>query len=130
MWSCGHGFGGRLGLDDENTTLVPKPVKVSGLSKWEACVAASIGTDHSVLLMEHGSVWTFGLNTYHQLGHSPPPEKILSPKQIKTLKNVRAIGVSASKFHTVIWSKNQVGQSSRFLLLIRCRFNSVFHFFP
>lgn len=108
VWSCGHGFGGRLGLDDENTTLVPKPVKVSGLSRAEACVAASVGTDHSVLLMERGSVWTFGLNTYHQLGHSPPPEKVLSPKQVKTLKNVPAVGICASKFHTVIWSKNQL----------------------
>lgn len=110
VWACGHGLSGRCGLGDEITALVPKQMKIgSGSSKSDACCRmASIGTDHTVLLMENGSVWTCGLNKYHQLGHNPPPEKVLSPKQVKGLKGAQVVGVSASRFHTAFWTKSQV----------------------
>lgn len=112
VWSCGHGSGGRLGID-EVTTLIPKPVRTGSHSSPESCVSASIGTDHTVLLMESGSVWTFGLNSHHQLGHAPPPDKVLSPKLVKVLRGLDVVGISASKFHTAFWTKNQVGMLLR-----------------
>lgn len=57
VFSCGHGQGGRLGLNSENTVLVPQEIKfsVSGQQPF-ACVQASIGRDHSVFLSETGQV--------------------------------------------------------------------------
>lgn len=107
-WACGHGQGGRLGLDTEKTILKPQPLKTG----TEVVVAASVGRDHTVLLMESGAVWTCGLNTYHVLGHSPPPASLLSPRPVnpKFLKALGGprIGVCAAKYHSVFWSKSAI----------------------
>lgn len=55
-WACGHGMGGRLGIDSESTILTPQPIKIGS----EVVIkSASIGRDHSVLLMENGTVNIF-----------------------------------------------------------------------
>lgn len=54
VWACGHGQGGRLGVDTEQTVLTPKPLKTGS----ECVVSASVGRNHTVLLMESGSVST------------------------------------------------------------------------
>ncbi|KAL0275010.1 UNVERIFIED_CONTAM: hypothetical protein PYX00_003000 [Menopon gallinae] len=105
LWTCGHGQGGRLGLEDELTVLTPKSVKLP--SNIE-CLQVDLGIDHTILLMANNSVLSFGLNSYHQLGHSPPPEKVLSPKPIKALKDVTIIGIKAAKYHSAFWSKEQL----------------------
>ncbi|KAK6626719.1 hypothetical protein RUM44_009195 [Polyplax serrata] len=107
VWVCGLGSGGRLGLGDEETILVPKALKIGNTSS-DTCKAASVGVNHTLLLLENGSVWSFGSNNYHQLGHSPPPEEVPSPKAIKSLRGLNIIGISAAKFHSVFWTKNQL----------------------
>uniref|UniRef100_T1J4N7 BTB domain-containing protein n=1 Tax=Strigamia maritima TaxID=126957 RepID=T1J4N7_STRMM len=105
VFSCGHGRGGRLGEECENTLIVPKEIKSLSI---ENCVQIAAGTDHSVFLTENGTVWTCGDNSYHQLGHVPPPERSLYPKQIRSLKKIAIIGVAASRFHTAVCTKDAV----------------------
>ncbi|XP_063243097.1 inhibitor of Bruton tyrosine kinase [Bacillus rossius redtenbacheri] len=109
VFSCGHGQGGRLGLDSEKAFLMPCPVKLpvsQATGLHDACVLASAGRDHTVLLMESGQVLTCGLNTHHQLGHAPPPAHLLTPRPLAQ-KATRAAGevrgVCAARFHTVVW---------------------------
>ena len=53
IYSCGHGQGGRLGLDSELAAIYPTPIK----SLFEyACCDIAVGLDHTVLLMESGLV--------------------------------------------------------------------------
>lgn len=61
-WACGHGQGGRLGLDTEKTILKPQQLRVA----TEVVVAADVGRDHTVLLMESGavSVWTAVISVF------------------------------------------------------------------
>lgn len=106
-WACGHGMGGRLGIDSESTVLTPQPIKIGS----EVIKTASIGHDHTVLLMESGAVLTCGLNTHHQLGHTPPPKKLLVPRPlplIKMTKGADVKGVAAARFHTVFWTEYHV----------------------
>ncbi|GFY53971.1 inhibitor of Bruton tyrosine kinase [Trichonephila inaurata madagascariensis] len=107
VYTCGHGFGGRLGHSTEDILLVPTPVKGLGLL---SCKQVAAGQDHLMLLMENGQVWSCGLNTYHQLGHVPPPEKLLLPKplNLKLLKGKSIIGICAARFHSVIYTKDSV----------------------
>lgn len=68
VWTCGHGQGGRLGLGSERTVLVPQQVHLGFTSKtsvqntkWlpgqpEVCVAAAVGRDHTILLMDSHAV--------------------------------------------------------------------------
>uniref|UniRef100_A0A8C2SYE3 Inhibitor of Bruton tyrosine kinase n=1 Tax=Coturnix japonica TaxID=93934 RepID=A0A8C2SYE3_COTJA len=107
IYTCGHGQGGRLGHGDEQTCLVPRLVE--GLSSHH-CSQIAAAKDHTVVLTEDGCVYTFGLNTFHQLGILPPPANCSVPRQVqaKNLKGRMVIGVAAGRFHTVLWTKEAV----------------------
>lgn len=107
VFTCGHGQGGRLGHGDEQTYLVPRMVE--GLMSHH-CSQVAAAKDHTVVLTQEGYVYTFGLNTFHQLGLSPPPASAQVPKQVfsKTLKGRTVIGVAAGRFHTVLWTREAV----------------------
>lgn len=107
VFTCGHGQGGRLGHGDEQTYMVPRMVE--GLMS-HYCSQVAAAKDHTVVLTEEGYVYTFGLNTFHQLGLSPPPASAHVPKQVfsKTLKGRTVIGVAAGRFHTVLWTREAV----------------------
>uniref|UniRef100_A0A7N6AWG9 BTB domain-containing protein n=1 Tax=Anabas testudineus TaxID=64144 RepID=A0A7N6AWG9_ANATE len=99
VFTCGHGQGGRLGHGDEQTYLVPRMVECL---MSHHCSQVAAAKDHTVVLTEEGYVYTFGLNTFHQLGLAPPP--VCS----KMLKGRTVIGVAAGKFHTVLWTREAV----------------------
>uniref|UniRef100_A0A4W3IIP6 Inhibitor of Bruton tyrosine kinase n=1 Tax=Callorhinchus milii TaxID=7868 RepID=A0A4W3IIP6_CALMI len=107
IYTCGHGQGGRLGHGDEQTYLVPRMVE--GLAN-HCCAQVAAAKDHTVVLTEDGSIYTFGVNTYFQLGIVPPPAISSIPRQVqsKTLKGRTVIGVAAGRFHTVLWTKEAV----------------------
>uniref|UniRef100_A0A665VJ52 BTB domain-containing protein n=1 Tax=Echeneis naucrates TaxID=173247 RepID=A0A665VJ52_ECHNA len=107
VFTCGHGQGGRLGHGDEQTYLVPRMVE--GLLSHH-CSQVAAAKDHTVVLTEEGYVYTFGLNTFHQLGLAPPPASAHVPKQVfsKMLRGRTVIGVAAGKFHTVLWTREAV----------------------
>ncbi|NXY90159.1 IBTK kinase, partial [Alcedo cyanopectus] len=107
VYTCGHGQGGRLGHGDEQTCLVPRLVE--GLAGHQ-CSQVAAAKDHTVVLTEDGYVYTFGLNTFHQLGILPPPPNCSVPRQVqaKNLKGRVVIGVAAGRFHTVLWTKEAV----------------------
>ncbi|KAK8765298.1 hypothetical protein V5799_032092 [Amblyomma americanum] len=109
VYVCGHGLGGRLGLNSEKTTLSVTQLPLSKVAKGR-CTDIASGQDHTVLLMEDGQVLTCGLNTYHQLGLIPPPPQVLSPRpiSIKFLKEKKAVGVCAAKYHSVIYTEDGI----------------------
>lgn len=57
------------------------PRIVEGLMSHH-CSQVAAAKDHTVVLTEEGYVYTFGLNTFHQLGLSPPPAAANVPKQV------------------------------------------------
>ncbi|OTA61525.1 hypothetical protein K449DRAFT_63668 [Hypoxylon sp. EC38] len=123
LYVCGIGRGGRLGLGDENTRFNFIPVQ-NGLSDKKV-VQVSLGQNHSMAITSTGELWTWGLNTYSQLGVLlPPPSKpdeepmSLIPRQVfGPLKKEIILGVAASAIHSVAhtgsslfcWGKN-IGQ--------------------
>ncbi|KAI5866307.1 hypothetical protein GGS23DRAFT_380692 [Durotheca rogersii] len=123
LYVCGIGRGGRLGLGDENTRFNFIPVQ-GGLSQKKV-VQVSLGQNHSMAVTSAGELWTWGMNTYSQLGFAlPPPAKSdeeptsAIPRQVfGPLKKEIIVGVAASAIHSVAhtgsslfcWGKN-VGQ--------------------
>ncbi|KAF4794726.1 Inhibitor of Bruton tyrosine kinase [Turdus rufiventris] len=85
------------------------PRLVEGLTGHQ-CSQIAAAKDHTVVLTEDGYVYTFGLNTFHQLGILPPPSNCNVPRQVqaKNLKGRMVIGVAAGRFHTVLWTKEAV----------------------
>ncbi|XP_015425776.1 PREDICTED: inhibitor of Bruton tyrosine kinase isoform X3 [Myotis davidii] len=107
VYTCGHGPGGRLGHGDEQTCLVPRLVE--GLSGHN-CSQVAAAEDHTIVLTEDGCIYTFGRNTFRQLGIIPPLSSCNVPRQMqaKYLKGRTIIGVAAGRFHTVLWTKEAV----------------------
>ncbi|XP_074539760.1 inhibitor of Bruton tyrosine kinase isoform X2 [Halichoeres trimaculatus] len=107
VFTCGHGHGGRLGHRDAQTYLVPRLVE--SLTSHH-CSQVAAAKDHTVVLTKEGYVYTFGLNTFHQLGLNPAPASAHLPKQVfsKSLKGRTVIGVAAGRFHTVLWTREAV----------------------
>ncbi|MEQ2188013.1 hypothetical protein GOODEAATRI_010590, partial [Goodea atripinnis] len=85
------------------------PRMVEGLMSHH-CSQVAAAKDHTVVLTEEGYVYTFGLNTFHQLGLTPPPGSAHVPKQVfsKMLKGRAVIGVAAGRFHTALWTREAV----------------------
>ncbi|XP_059153505.1 inhibitor of Bruton tyrosine kinase-like [Physella acuta] len=107
VYTCGHGQGGRLGHTDQHTVLVPR---LLDSVKEYTCLEVAAATDHTVLRMGGGFVYTFGLNTYHQLGLMPHADTCPEPRQmnLKPLKGKSISGVCVGRFHTVVWTPDSV----------------------
>ncbi|XP_071955936.1 inhibitor of Bruton tyrosine kinase-like [Antedon mediterranea] len=106
VFTCGHGQGGRLGLGDENTYLVPHQIEGFGNLK---CTQIAAGRDHIVFLCEGGIVYTCGQNDYHQLGLSLGITcHVPKPISLKSLKGKLVVGVAAGRFHTVLYTNDAV----------------------
>ncbi|KAI0396635.1 hypothetical protein F5Y17DRAFT_418997 [Xylariaceae sp. FL0594] len=123
LYISGLGRGGRLGLGDENTKLSFTPVQ-GGLHDKRVTQVA-LGQNHTMAVTSTGELWSWGSNSYSQLGYTlPPPAKpdeepmSTSPRQVfGPLKKEKVLGVAASSIHSVAhtgsslfcWGKN-VGQ--------------------
>lgn len=46
------------------------------------CSQVAAAEDHTIVLTEDGCVYTFGVNTFHQLGIIPPPSSCNVPRQV------------------------------------------------
>ncbi|WP_052487946.1 RCC1 domain-containing protein [Gordoniibacillus kamchatkensis] len=65
LWAYGSDYFGQLGDGATSVTGRPKPAPVSGL---DHVVSAAAGSNHSLALVSNGTVWSFGDNTFGQLG--------------------------------------------------------------
>jgi len=95
VWAWGNNQNGQLGLDDKAPNLIAnsiKPVQVKGLPEVQA-IAAS-GTVSAALTLD-GGVFTWGNNTFGQLG-TGDTIPMRSPFEVKSLRSgVRAIVIGA-----------------------------------
>ncbi|KAI0102268.1 hypothetical protein GGR51DRAFT_527665 [Nemania sp. FL0031] len=120
LYVSGLGRGGRLGLGDENTKLSFVPVQGGLFDKKVTAVA--LGQNHTLAVTSEGELWSWGSNSYSQLGYTlPPPIKpdeepiSVTPRQVfGPLKKEIILGVAASSIHSVVhtgsslfcWGKN------------------------
>ncbi|XP_038047379.1 inhibitor of Bruton tyrosine kinase-like [Patiria miniata] len=107
VFTCGHGQGGRLGHGNEEVCLRPHPVAALA---GKVCEFVAAARDHTMFLMEDGTVFSCGQNSHHQLGHSSMGVKALTPKFIssKQIKHKTMLGVAAGRFHSVLHTKEEV----------------------
>ncbi|KAL8371088.1 hypothetical protein RB595_001103 [Gaeumannomyces hyphopodioides] len=115
LYICGIGRGGRLGLsDDQRVRFTFVPVQ-GGLADRQVAQVA-LGQDHSIAVTSTGELWTWGSNTYSQLGYvlSPPTKKDegpmgLFPRQVfGVLKKEIVVGAAASAIHSVAYTSSSL----------------------
>jgi alpha-tubulin suppressor-like RCC1 family protein len=79
LYVCGFGPGGRLGTGDEITRFSYVCVESGGLA-GKKIVAVALGQNHTIAVSSDGEVFTWGTNTYGQLGYNlPRPVCLLLP---------------------------------------------------
>lgn len=105
-YSCGDGSNGKLGLGDELNATIPRLVGGLGAAK---IAQVSCGQHHSGLVAETGSVFTFGLGLYGQLGHGDLTNQ-LSPRRIAGITD--GLQISCGDMHTLLLRKD--GRASAF----------------
>lgn len=121
---CGFGPGGRLGTGDEATRFHYVCIE-SGALAGKKIVSVALGQNHTLAISKEGEIFTWGTNTYGQLGYTLPRPAVQDeepinnvPRQIfGTLKREVIVGIAASAIHSVAhtltsiftWGKN-VGQ--------------------
>lgn len=119
LLSLGNNAWGQLGRAEGFTTSNPvsTPALVDGLTN---VVAAAGGNTHSLAVRSDGSVWSWGDNTFGQLGRSVAGGYTRTAGRVPGISS--AIAVAAGQNHSIAllrdgtvfaWGSNQYGQLGR-----------------
>ncbi len=115
VWGWGNDLHGQTGTGDFHGTHVAWPV----LGGLEDVVAISSGMAYSMALKADGAVWSWGWNTFGQLGDGTLNIERHTPVPVSGLTNVIAIVASGSGWHSLAlesdgtvwaWGRNDRGQ--------------------
>ena len=106
---CGFGPGGRLGTGDEMTRFQFVCIYGGGLM-GKKIVHVALGQNHTIALSSQSEVFSWGCNSFGQLGYSSPGSSLLEeepvqllPRQIfGSIKREAIIGAAASRIHSVL----------------------------
>ena len=109
LYICGFGPGGRLGTGDEVTTFNFVCIEGGGLT-GKKVVNVGLGQNHTLAISDEGEVFTWGSNTYGQLGYVLPKSGVKGDEPVQTLprqvfgpmKRETVVGVAASRIHSVV----------------------------
>ena len=98
LFSWGRNNFGQLGLGDTTDRNVPALV-VSIQNKF--VVSVSGGEEHSLVLTQEGSVFSFGCDVYGQLGHDSKTNQ-LTPKQIFDFMGSTVTQIACGRMHSLV----------------------------
>lgn len=112
---CGFGAGGRLGTGDETSRFSYVCIEGGSLG-GKKITAVALGQNHSMAVSSEGGIFTWGTNTWGQLGYTLPrpasqdeepfnstPRQVFGP-----LKRELIVGVAASAIHSVAFTSSSV----------------------
>jgi alpha-tubulin suppressor-like RCC1 family protein len=99
VWSWGSNDAGELGTGTTDSNGHPTPIEVvgpGGSGFLTGITAVAVGTSQCMALRSDGTVWTWGFNTYGQLGNntttnSPTPVQVLGANGMGHIGAVTAI---------------------------------------
>ena len=106
VYSVGKNEGGELGLGHNTDHKINKNV-LSKIANIPPIKIISCGNSSCYLIDFEGNLWTFGKNTYGQLGHGDNTD-IFTPKIINTLKDIQLISYGSCCDH--FFAKNSQNQ--------------------
>ena len=116
LWTWGSNASGQLGDGTLTSRSIPGRVLTSGGGEIDGVKAVALGSSHSVLLKTEGTVWTWGTNSYGQLGNGTSVSSN-RPLQVSGLSGITAVAAGAMstmalKWDGTVWSwgNNASGQ--------------------
>lgn len=115
LYICGFGPGGRIGTGDETTRFHFVCIHGGGLSN-KRVIDVGLGQNHTIAISNRGEVFTWGSNSFGQLGYASPTSKLkddepvqLLPRQVfGPVKREIISGAAASRVHSVLYTANSL----------------------
>ncbi|XP_042491592.1 uncharacterized protein LOC122071323 isoform X2 [Macadamia integrifolia] len=105
VFTWGSNREGQLGYTSVDTQ--PTPRRVSSLKP--KVIAVSAANKHSAVVSESGQVFTWGCNKEGQLGYGTSNSASnYTPRVVESVKLKHVIGVSTSKYHTIVSGDGEV----------------------
>jgi len=108
-WGDGNRHLGLLGHGNDVSHWIPK--KISGPLDGIQVSSIACGPWHTALVTSTGQLFTFGDGTFGVLGHGDC-KSVSYPKEVESLKGLRAVGVACGVWHTAAVVEVMVGHSS------------------
>ncbi|XP_072902817.1 alsin isoform X3 [Hemitrygon akajei] len=105
LWSWGRGKEGQLGHGDVLPRL--QPLCIKSLNNKEV-VQVVAGACHSLALTARSQVYSWGSNTFGQLGHTESPTVV--PRLVKLPEGLRVWDVAAGQGHTLFLADGEFFQ--------------------
>jgi len=123
LWAWGGNNKGQLGIgtnDPTNTPITLSPIKIGTDTNWSK-ISAGIG-EHSLALKTDGTLWSWGVNNYGQLGEGTTKDRN-TPTQIGTDTNWIQVSAGGLHSHAIktdgtlwSWGGNTNGQLGKVVL--------------
>ena len=116
LWAWGSNTQGQLGTGSTSYTPQATPVQVGAATTWQS---VSAGEYHSLAIQQDGTLWSWGNDTYGQLGQGGlfMQTGLSTPRQVGTDTNWRRVAAGAA--HSLAlkttgtlwgWGNNTSGQ--------------------
>ena len=111
LYTCGFGPGGRLGTGDETTRFTFACIEGGGLG-GKKIVNVGLGQNHTLATTRDGELFSWGTNTFGQLGYTLPGPNIKDDEPVQavprqlfgTLKRQWVMGAAASRIHSAVFT--------------------------
>ena len=110
LWMCGEQVPAQEGEPPQSTTLRRVTVGSSGENGVVGVTKVAFGQAHGAILVRterSGKVYTWGHNSFLQLGHSEKDEVVLWPKYVAGLSNMNVVNVSAGRHFCVAYGSDR-----------------------
>ena len=106
LYACGYGSGGRLGTGDESARFQFVCIDGGALAH-KKIASVALGQNHTLALSSDGEIFSWGSNSFGQLGYAVPRSSKEEPVQTSPrqlygpLKREIIVGIAASRLHSV-----------------------------
>lgn len=96
VWSWGGTYKGELGIGTSDVTIMTTPVQIDTL---DHVIAIEAGDYHALALKSDGTVWSWGDNSYGQLGGGTDSSSNPTPNMVPGISNI--VSIAAGGYHNL-----------------------------
>ena len=103
IWSWGNNSSGQLGLNT-TTATISTPVQIGTSSNWATVSTqgtVGVSSQSCMAIETDGTLWSWGNNSFGQLGLNTISSNILTPVQVGALTNWSQVTVTDSNFFAI-----------------------------
>ncbi len=97
LWGWGYNKFGQTGIGATNPMHISFPQEIGDGAKWKTIATGS--DNHSLAILEDGTLWAWGDNTNGQIGVGLSSESVPAPQQIGTVSDW--LQVAGGHYHSV-----------------------------